>query len=523
MDESQSVPLRRERAPRGRIGRRALVQGAAALGLSAPAIPGLLASSASPAAAQDTAAEWIVAISEEPTGFDAPAQTYTFSNLMVAGHILEPLVDIQGPDLVETPILAESWEAIDPTTWQFNLRQGVTWHNGDLFTSADVKWTLERMAEGPRAYMVAQIESVDTPDDITVILNTVDPFGALIAQLAEIDILPQAAWEELGTEAFNTAPIGTGPYRFSSWERGGNLVLDANPDWWRGSVSPDRLVFRTITDPATRVAELRAGGADIIQSVPAAELESLNSGGTRVVNIPQGRLIIYPFNMAEAPFDDVRVRQAIHYGTDRAEVVDALLGEYGTLLSGPFTPVWLGHNPDVDPYPYDPEKAKALLAEAGQENLEFTWTITDGVFLGDREVAEALANQLRQIGVTMNLQVTERAKLQEDHRAGAYQLTSAAWGTRSDPDPMLQWAVASVPHNTDEDTKELIQQARELVNRDERLALYQDVHARMAEQAEWLFVYAQSETFGAQADHPWNGSPSRGSIAAHHFFLLTDE
>src|SRR5690606_4187468 len=113
---------------------------------------------------------------------------------------------------------------------------------------------------------------------------------------------------------------------------------------------------------------------------------------------------------------------------------------------------------------------------------------------------------------------TERAKLQEDHRAGAYQLTSAAWGTRSDPDPMLQWAVASVPQNTDEETKELIQQARELVNRDERLAIYQDVHARMADQAEWLFVYAQSETFGARADHPWNGSPSRGSVAAHHFF-----
>ncbi|MBW3632916.1 MAG: ABC transporter substrate-binding protein [Chloroflexi bacterium] len=511
----------RDAIMRSRGNRRKLLQRAVGLGLSGPVLGGLPALRYFPVSAQEGAdGEWVVALTEEPTGFDAPATTYTFSNVMVETHILEPLVDIQGPELEVTPLLAESWEIVDDTTWQFTLREGVTWHNGAPFTAADVKWTLDRMADGPRAYMISQFESVETPDDTTVVITTKGPFGAMIAQLTDLVILPQQAWEEMGGEAFNAAPIGTGPYRMAEWRRGEAVVLEANPDWWRGTPTPERLVFRPIVDPATRVAELRSGGVDIIQSVPAAELEALNAGDTRVVNIPQGRLMIYPFNMAEPPFDDVRVRQALHYGTDRAEIVDALLGEYGTLLTGPFTSIWLGFNPEVEAYPYDPEKARQLLAEAGQENLEFTWNITDGVFIGDREVAEALANQLRQIGVTMNLQVTERAKLQEDHQAGNFQLTSVAWGTRTDPDPMLQSIVASRAHNTDEVVKALIQQAREEVDEDVRAELYQQIHARMAEQAEWLFVYAQAETFGARADVPWNGVPTHGSLAINLFYLL---
>jgi len=520
MTNSESVATLRDDMLAGRIGRRELMRRAAALGVSSTVLAGLVTS---PKVAAQDATEWVVALTEEPTGFDSPAMVYTFSNVMVESHILENLVDIQGENLETIPVLAESWEVLDPTTWQFNLRQGVTWHNGDPFTAADVVWTIERMMneDGPRAYMTSQFESVEAPDDHTVIIKTKNPYGAMITQLTDIVILPRAAYEEMGAEAFTSAPIGTGPYRLSSWERGGTLVLEANPDWWRGTVTPDRLVFRTITDPATRVAELRAGGVDIIQSVPAAELEPLNSGDTRVVNIPQGRLMIYPFNMTQAPFDDVRVRQALHYGTDRAEIVDALLGAYGTLLTGPFTSIWLGFNPEVEAYPYDPEKAKQLLAEAGYENLEFTWNITDGVFLGDREVAEALANQLRQIGVTMNLQVTERAKIQEDHQTSNFQLTSVAWATAVDPDALLQ-SIVGKAHNTDDEAKAMIQQARELVDPEERIAIYQQLHARMAEQAHWLYVYAQAETFGARADHPWNGAPSRGSIAVHHFYHLDD-
>jgi peptide/nickel transport system substrate-binding protein len=471
-----------------------------------------------PAAAKP--AEWTVALTEEPTSFDAAISTYTFSNVMVETHMLENLVDIQGQDLKITPILAESWRTLDPTTWELKLRRGVKFHNGDDFTSDDVKWTMDRMRDpkGQRAYMVAQFESVEAPDPYTVIIKTKAPYGPMIAQLTDIAILPRKAFEAMGADGFSRKPIGTGPYRMVEWVRDQRLTLEANPGWWRGAPNPQRLVFRTIGDPSTRVAELRSGGVQIIQSVPAASLDTLDTGETRVVNIAEGRVMIYPFNLAKKPFDDVRVRQALLYGTDREAIVKSVVGKYGTLLTGPFTSKWMGFDPAVSAYPYDTAKAKDLLAQAGQSQLEFDWNITSGVFLKDKEVAEALASQLNKIGVKMNLQVTERAKIQEDFNSGNFQLTSVAWGTRPDPDPMLSSIVTARDSNTDADVKALIQQGRSSVDDTARTQIYQQVHKHMREQAEWLFVYAQAESFGKRADVVWNGVPTHGSLAINLFY-----
>jgi peptide/nickel transport system substrate-binding protein len=377
-----------------------------------------------------------------------------------------------------------------------------------------------RDPQGQRAYMVSQFESVEAPDPSTVVIKTKAPYGPMIAQLTDIVILPRKAFEATGADAFSQKPIGTGPYRMVEWVRDQHLTMEANPNWWRGGVNPQRLTFRTIADPSTRVAELRSGGAHIIQSVPAAELDRLDSGDTRVVNISEGRVMIYPFNMAKKPFDDVRVRQALLYGTDRATIVKSVVGKYGTQLAGPFTSKWMGYDPNVQAYPYDPDQAKDLLSQAGQSSLEFDWNITNGVFLKDREVAEALANQLSKIGVKMNLRVTERAKLQEDFNAGNFQLTSVAWGTRPDPDPMLASVVTARDSNTDAELKQLIQQGRSTVDDAQRRDLYAQVDKRMRDQAEWLFVYAQAETFGKRADVAWDGVPTHGSLAINLFYQV---
>lgn len=497
-------------------------QGAAAQPAPTQAVTLAATPTTAPAQAPTAAqAEWVVALTEEPTGFDAAVSTYTFSNVMVETHILENLVDIQGADLKVTPVLAESWRTLDPTTWEFKLRRGVKFHNGDEFTSDDVKWTMDRMRDpsGQRAYMVSQFESIETLDPYTVVIKTTAPYGPMIAQLTDIVILPRKAFEAMGAEKFSVKPIGTGPYQMVDWVRDQRLTLEANPNWWGGSVNPRRLIFRTIADPSTRVAELRSGGVQIIQSVPAASLDTLDTADTKVVNIAEGRVMIYPFNMAKPPFDDLRVRQALQYGTDRASIVKSVVGKYGTLLAGPFTSKWMGFDQALQPYPYDQAKARDLLAQAGQTQLEFDWNITSGVFLKDKEVAEALASQLSKIGVKMNLQVTERAKLQQDFNSGNFQLTSVAWGTRPDPDPMLSSVVSARDSNTDTELKDIIQQGRSNVDDAARKQIYQQVYTRMHDQAEWLFVYAQAESFAKRADVAWNSVPTHGSLAINLFYL----
>lgn len=470
--------------------------------------------------------EWVIGLSSEPTALGGPYAAYSVVHITVESHILEGLLDIQGEEMETVPLLAESWETIDDSTWEFRIRQGVTFHNGDPLTAEDVRYTLgEIMADPavPRHSFVSQFESVEAPDEYTVVIRTKGPYGPMISRLPEMFILPKRVAEEVGDQ-INRNPIGTGPYKLVEWVQGSRIVMEANPDWWRGSVSPRRLTFRWLTDPTTRMAELESGGAHIIQAVPASRLDEVaNSDRLSLVAIPKSTILPYIFNIAKPPFDDVRVRRAILYGTDRAAIVDALLGEYGTLLTGPTTDNWVGFDPSVEPYPYDPDMARQLLAEAGQTNLTFDAIMTDGQFLRDREVWEAMANQLASIGVTMNLIPTERARILDQLNAGDFQLLQQSWGTRTDPDPMYSYYITNgTAYFNDDVAIQLVQDAKSTIDPDERKRIYQELFRRMADQAHWLFVYAQADAFGKQRDVDWDGFPHLGSTTLHFFFRINE-
>ena len=467
-------------------------------------------------------AQWVVAIGEEAESLDPPT-SMLFTSEVYQQHIFDTLVGIEGDDLKPVGLLAERWETVNPTTWRFHLRRGVKFHNGKALEAEDVRYSFQQYADAQnrRSVYARGIQKVEVRDANTVDLITAEPQASLLFNLTRLQILPRDAREKAGAQGFNQQPIGTGPYRFVEWKRDQQLVLEANPAYWRGTVNPKRLVFRPIKDATTRAAELRSGGVDVIAGPPVPQLDALDSGETQVVPVKGGRIIIYLFNVTQPPFDKQKVREAVNLAVNREAIVKNVLGGRGVVMAGPFTSAWLGFDPAVKPHAYDPARARQLLAEAGfPQGFETTWAISSGVFLKDTEIAEAVASQLRQVGVRVKLTPTERAKIQKDVQEGTFQgMSSVAWGTQFEPDPMLNW-VFMRPHLGAPRLQELVKQGRSETDLEKRRKIYQELYRTAHDKAMWLFVHAQDELWAKRRDVPWTPHNITGSKAIVYYFQV---
>jgi peptide/nickel transport system substrate-binding protein len=485
--------------------------------------PGGAPSGPAPAAPGAAPSEWVVGLPDEAPSLDPGLSPSIAIATTAQLHVFDALVAYQGQTLKLTGKLAESWKMIDERTWEFALRQGVKFHNGDDFTAKDVLYSigLYRGERSPKKVYTEQIADVEQVDPFTIRVRTRDPNPSLFPNLAELFIMPSEAREKIGEEAFARQPVGSGPYRVVEFARGERLVLEANPTYWRGQPQPAKLTLRPIADPSTRVSELKSGGVQIIAGLPVARLKELDEGDTELLRLKGARTIIYPFNTTARPFDDVRVRQAANYAVNREAVVKNILEGYGELLHGPFATSWLGYDPNLQPYPYDPARARQLLAEAGYPGgVDGVFTISNGVFLRDREIAEAMAAQLAEVGIRVQLVPTERAKLTSDWLNGLSQgLTSAQWGTASDPDPMLNWAFYKRPgHKPDEQLNSLIEQTQRAVDPEQRQRLLQQLGHYAHDQAYWLFIHAQDEFYARRKGIPWEPSPDVQSFSHMRFY-----
>ena len=472
------------------------------------------------AQAPATKAQWTVALGEEAESVD-PATSVLFASDVYHVHMFDSLVGIEGEELKPVGLLAERWENVNPTTWRFHLRKNVKFHNGDGFDADDVKYSVETYLDpkNRRATFVKGIVRAEVRDRHTVDIVTAEPLASALFDMVRVYMLPRKARESMGAAAFAQTPIGTGPYKYVEWKRDQQMVMDANPTYWRGSVQPKRLVFRIIKDAATRAAELRSGGVDIIAAPPVAQLDMLDRGDTQIAAVKGGRVLIYPMNVAKPPFDNRKVREAVNLAVNREAIVKSVLGGRGITLAGPFTPAWLGFDPGVKPLAYDPARARALMAEAGlAQGVDTTWSTSSGVFLKDTEIAEAVASQLRQVGVRVRVVPTDRSKLQRDASEGTFEgLTSLAWGTQFEPDPMLQY-VMSKPHLSTPRVQELIKLGRAEVDLEKRRRLYQELYRIASEESLWLFVHAQDEMWGKRRDVAWTPFNVAGSKAKIYYF-----
>lgn len=342
------------------------------------------------------------------------------SNIMYY-HLYDPLVS-RSAGLEFGPGLAESWERVDDTTWRFKLREGVTFHNGNAFTAADVVFTVEKARASIRPDLVANIATVTAVDDLTVEITTPAPYAVLPNDLAEVLILDEDYTTETGDQEMDLKPMGTGPYKLEEWIKEERLVLSAFEDYWGGTPKIDKVTFRPITNPATRTAALLTGEVDVVQDLAVRDVDRVrNESGFEVITRPSLLNVVLAMDTrAESPtiegpnpMVDQRVREAIARSIDVDAINKIVMNGLAT-PSAQFVPdSHLGFVEGMDfrqMYPMDIDKAKALMAEAGYpDGFTMTLDATNNRYVNDAQIAQALASMLAKIDVTLELNIMPKS------------------------------------------------------------------------------------------------------------------
>jgi peptide/nickel transport system substrate-binding protein len=318
-------------------------------------------------------------------------------------------------DMNIVPCLAESWTtSADRLTWTFKLRKGIKFHDGTPFNAEAVKYNFDRIVDpaiaSPRKSTVVMVQNVKIVDEYTVSITTKQPFAPLLAQLTSYNISimsPTAAkkWEK----KYGQNASGTGPFKLESWTPGEKIVLARNENYWGSKTYLDKVVIRVVPEDSTRVMLLLSGEADVISSVPPVLTEKLKqSKDVKILRKLGFRTIYIGLNNKMKPFTDVRVRKAVAHAINPEAIVDGILNGMATIGGSFESPVIPGAIQGLKPYPYDPARAKKLLAEAGYPNgLTTTFYTPTGRYLMDRQVSEAVQAQLKEVGINAEIKAPD--------------------------------------------------------------------------------------------------------------------
>ena len=334
----------------------------------------------------------------------------------VSGQVVERLVQFSPDALGFLPELAIRWQKITPDTLRLTLRRGVRFTNGEEFNANSAKYSLDQMLRVPSlALFVSMLKSAEVVDLYTVDVKAGAPASErlILAALAMGSFqYPPLYTEQVGLlRGFCQRPVGTGPFRLAEWVKDDRVVFDANPDYWGGAPQIRRLVFRPIPEGAARVAALQAGDIDLSIDVPLDALERVSNDPGLTTHAIRGMRIFRLTTAAkwEGPLQNKKVRQALQYAVDADALIRTLLkGRARRLDAQPLTPEYFGYAAGFKPYPYDPERAKKMFAEAGYPNgFEITFKYPQGRYAQDKEISEAIAAQLLRVGVRTKQVVLE--------------------------------------------------------------------------------------------------------------------
>jgi peptide/nickel transport system substrate-binding protein len=413
------------------------------------------------------------------------------------------------------PSLATSWKALSDTQWEFKLRKSVRFHNGEVMTAEDVKYSFDRVLEpgkekkrSPQYGNVRAIKEVRIVNPETIHILTDKPFPLLLERLVFFPIVPKKHIEKVGDQAFgDSATVGTGPWRLVEYKRGQHIRLEAFDQHWRGKPPFKNLTIRGIPEVATQVAELKTGGVDIIRNVSADLVPDLKAHTqTYVSSAPILRTHYVHFDMRTEPFNKKAVRQAANYAIDREAIVQKMMAGLGRVVPTVVHPAAFGYDPAVTPYSYDPKKAKELLAQAGYPNgVDIT---LHSSFVEFRPVFEVIAQMLTDVGIRTTPRMWDPGPawnkfFQTEGKAthGYY----GSWGYYSvfDADAILHPLYHTEPggwvgkwYIRVEGLDPLIDQARSTVDQNIRKRTYSQIIRLLREESPSIFLFHQFDTLG---------------------------
>jgi len=406
--------------------------------------------------------------------------------------------------LTVAPGLAERWEIPDPRTYIFHLHHDVKFHDGRPLTSRDVKWTFDSLLQGKirstKSAVYRLVNSIETTDDYTVVFHLKEPFTTLLWNLSDgaIGIVPEGSGDEMSRH-----PIGSGPFRFISAEPDKDVILARNDQYWGEKARLPNIRLIVVPDTTTRALELRKGSADIaINALTSDMVLTLERDPNLAVLRAPGTVLAYmAFNTRDPILKDERVRQALAYAIDRRPFIEYLQRGFARPASSLLPPESWAYNPDVPSYDHDPARARQLLEQAGYpvvNGVRFHLTMKSSTEESTRLMAAVLQQQLRQVGIALDIRTFEFATFFSDVTHGLFQLYSLRWiGGNEDPD-IFEYVFHSskFPPNganrgyfADPRIDALIDQARQELDQNTRKQLYAEIQRTLADELPYINLW----------------------------------
>ncbi|KXG44606.1 ABC transporter substrate-binding protein [Tepidibacillus infernus] len=439
--------------------------------------------------------EITIGVVGDPHNWD-PIDTFLLDWSTIATSVFEGLVD-RTVDLKIQPGLAESWQFLDDQTLQFKLRQGVQFHNGEPFNAEAVKFTFDRLLgeegkKGPQQANYTSIDHVEIVDEYTVnfILKTKDP--VLLTKLAGYGgvIVPPKYIQEKGDEYFNEHPVGTGPFKMTTYEKDNKVVLEKNENYWKeGLPKLDKVTFRIIPEATTRLAELQTGAIDVMKAVAISQAATVEKE-EKVDLVPVGAPTVYSirFDTSKPPVDNPKVREAIALAIDADTIIETVLNGYGKRISTFQSEMSFGNDPSLPFREFNPEKAKQLLKEAGVKEgtaLDFYFPGNDAIF---KEVAQAVQIYLKDVGIQVNINPVDSSTFISDlipnGKAGhMYRQGWGGWTLDFDNTAYLLYHKGEFwnPDFYDEKVEQYLAEERSTFDEAKRLEAFKKLDARLYE------------------------------------------